>query len=55
MSKLEKKKEKLKQRIADLEFEMRNILQKKSQGAAINIQNYNSKIMDLKKELSSMN
>jgi hypothetical protein len=54
MSKLEKKKEKLKQRIADLEFELKNTLQKKSQGAAINIQDFHTKIMSLKKELIEM-
>lgn len=54
MSKLEKKKEKLKERINALEFELKNTLQKKSQGSAINIQDYHSKIMNLKKELAQM-
>ena len=40
MSKIEKKKEKLKARITELENEMKNTLQKKSVGTAINIQNY---------------
>ena len=51
MSKVEKKKAKLKERIAELEFEMKNALQKKTQGSAINIQEYHSKILALKKEL----
>ena len=55
MSKIEKKKEKLKNKIAELEFEMKNTLQKKSVGTAINIQNHHSKIMALKKELSELN
>ena len=55
MSKIEKKKEKLKARIIELENEMKNTLQKKSVGPAINIQSYNSKIIALKKELSELN
>jgi hypothetical protein len=51
MSKIEKKKEKLKERIESLEFELNNKLKKKSQGTAINIQEYHSKILALKREL----
>ncbi len=51
MSKIEKKKEKLNERIAALEFELKNNLQKKSQGTAMNIQVHHQKIMELKKQL----
>jgi hypothetical protein len=50
MSKVEKKKENLKNRIETLEFELRNSLQKKAIGPAININAYTSKIKELKKE-----
>ncbi len=54
MANLEKKKEKLKQRIEDLEFELKNTLQKKSVGTAINVSEYTTKIMELKKQLREM-
>lgn len=54
MANLEKKKEKLKQRIKDLEFELTNTLQKKTVGSAINVSEYTTRISDLKKQLKEM-
>lgn len=54
MANIEKKKEKLKQRIEDLEFELKNTLQKKSVGTAINVSEYTTKIMDFKKQLKEL-
>lgn len=54
MANVEKKKEKIKQRIEELENELKNTLQKKSVGAAINLSEYTGKIMELKKQLNSM-
>lgn len=54
MANLEKKKLKLKQRIEELETELKNTLQKKSVGAAINLSEYTGKIMELKKQLNTM-
>lgn len=54
MANIEKKKEKLKQKIEELEFELKNTLQKKSVGTAINVSQYTTKIMDLKKQLKEM-
>lgn len=54
MANIEKKKEKLKLRIEELEFELRNTLQKKTIGKAINIFEYNTKILELKTQLSTM-
>lgn len=51
MSKLDKKRDKLKKRINALEFELKNSLQKKSAGKAIDVPSYTSKILALKKEL----
>lgn len=54
MANIEKKKEKLKQKIEELEFELRNTLQKKSIGKQINISEYTNKIMEFKKQLKEM-
>ena len=54
MANLEKKKEKLKQRIEDLEFELKNTLQKKSVGTAINVSENKTKIIKIKKQLREM-
>ena len=54
MANLEKKKLKLKQRIEELETELKNTLQKKSVGTAINVSDYTGKIIELKKQLNTM-
>lgn len=54
MANIEKKKLKLKQRIEDLELELKNSLHKKSVGIAINVSEYTNKIMELKKQLNTM-
>ncbi len=54
MSKLDKKREKINERIALLEFELKNTLQKKTQGSAINILNHHEKILNLKKDLMNL-
>lgn len=54
MNKLEKKKEKLKQRIAELESELHLSLQKKAAGPAISVPEYTGKIRKLKDELAAM-
>ena len=54
MSKLEKKKEKLKARIAELENELQLSLQKKAAGPAISVPEYTGKIRKLKEELLAL-
>ena len=54
MTKLDKKKEKLKQRIAELEGTLFLALQKKAAGPAINVPEYTVKIRKLKDELLAM-
>lgn len=54
MSKIEKKREKLKERLEALEFELKNSLQKKASGPAISVGEYTSKISALKKEISGL-
>lgn len=54
MANLEKKKVKLKERIEQLESELKNTLHKKSVGTAISVSDYTSKIMELKKQLATM-
>jgi len=55
MSKLEKKKQKLKERIEFLENEMRTELTKKTSNTKeINVPTYQRKIQDLKKELLNL-
>jgi hypothetical protein len=54
MSKLEKQKTKLKERIATLELELTTSLQKKAVGKAIDVNAYTTKILSLKKELAAL-
>ena len=54
MSKLEKKKGKLKERIAELENVLQLSLQKKAAGPAISVPEYTSKIRKLKEELLAL-
>lgn len=52
MGKTEKQKNKLIERITNLELELKNSLHKKSVGKAIDVNAYTSKIIALKKELA---
>ncbi len=54
MSKIEKKREKLKERLEALEFELKNSLQKKASGPAISVSDYTRKIADVKKEINGL-
>lgn len=54
MSKIEKQKNKLMERIAMLEAELKNSLHKKTAGKAIDVPGYTSKILALKKELAAI-
>ena len=55
MGKLDKKKAKLEERIKTLEDEMKkNLIQKVSSTAEININEYLTKIADLKKQLANL-
>lgn len=54
MSKLEKQKTRIKERIEFLENELKNTLQKKTVGKAIDVGSYTTKIVNLKKELSAL-
>lgn len=54
MSKVEKKKAKLQERIKQLETELHMSLQKKAAGPAISVPKYTSEIQQLKRELASM-
>lgn len=52
MSKIEKQKEKLTERINQLETELRMSLQKKAAGPAISVPKYTANIAELKKQLA---
>ncbi len=54
MSKVDKKKAKLQERISQLETKLRMSLQKKSQGTAINVPKYTQEIQTLKAQLAAM-
>jgi hypothetical protein len=54
MSKIEKQKNKLTERIATLELELTTSLHKKSVGKVIDVNAYTSKIIALKKELAAL-
>lgn len=54
MSKVEKKREKLKERIEMLEIELKNSLQKKAAGKAIDVPLYTRNIAQLKSELANL-
>lgn len=54
MSKVEKQKNKLNERIATLELELKTSLHKKSVGKAIDVSAYTTKILALKKELAAL-
>ncbi len=54
MSKVEKQKQKLVERIDALETELKTSLQKKAAGKAIDVPTYTRKILELKKELAAL-
>lgn len=54
MSKIEKQKVKLQERIVQLETELKNSLHKKTSGPAISVPKYTSNINDLKLQLSKL-
>lgn len=54
MSKIEKQKQKLQERILQLETELKNSLHKKSAGPAISVPKYTSNINDLKSQLNKL-
>lgn len=54
MSKVEKQKQKLKERIEQLETELKNSLHKKTAGPAISVPTYTTKINALKLELNKL-
>jgi hypothetical protein len=54
VSKVEKQKQKLIERIDALELELKTSLQKKAVGKAIDVPGYTRKILDLKKELAAL-
>lgn len=54
MANLEKQKKKLIERIAFLENELKNSLQKKANGPAISVPTYMNNINDLKKQLAAL-
>lgn len=54
MSKIDKQKKKLEERIKTLESELRLSLQKKSSVAEISVSLYTSKILELKKQLREL-
>ena len=55
MSKVEKQKAKMKERIESLELELRMSLQKKAVGKAIDVPTFTRKIQELKKEFVKLN
>jgi hypothetical protein len=55
MKKLEKQQAKLKERIEQLETELKTSLQKKAVGKAIDVPLYTRKIQELKRELAELN
>lgn len=54
MAKVEKQKKKLVERIAFLEDELKNSLQKKAAGPAISVPTYMNNINELKKQLAAL-
>lgn len=54
MAKIDKKKAKLKERIEQLENELKLSLQKKASGPAIDVAKYTTNIRDLKAQLAAM-
>ena len=54
MSKVDKKKQKLKEQIETLELELKTSLHKKAAGPAISVPAYTSKIAGLRKQLAEM-
>ncbi len=54
MSKIDKKRDKIKERINSLENELKLSLQKKSSAKEISVSDYTNKIAALKKELESL-
>jgi len=54
MAKVEKQKAKLKERIEQLEHELKTSLQKKTVGKAIDVPTYTRKIQELKLELINL-